>query len=384
MYGKSSWSSIVKSNIAPEPETSNFPSVAQSSAKQSPTKNEADIKNAENDFPALDNNNPAAKNPTQNDTIANIPPKNKVEVLSAGAANNNNLVKDQLPDDSNNDGEFIEKTKRRPKQDGNDSKPNSGRRRDNNNNRNNNNNNNRNRAQGQSTNNNNNSINSNARSSGSARYSVSSNSKLGSNSEKTFDERLAEEKVKYANRFNDEKSELHFNLVQGDLFSVDEGVSLAHCVSEDFKMGAGIAVEFKRRFARVDELLSQNTRTGGCGYLRDPNRYIFYMVTKRYYNFKPYYNSLESSLKSLLTLCQQFDIKHVAMPKIGAGLDQLDWNIVARIIDDIFSGTNIKITIYEYINPNNNRQDNGRRSNNNRPYKASNNRDSAGPLNQSN
>ena len=33
-----------------------------------------------------------------------------------------------------------------------------------------------------------------------------------------------------------------------DLFSVSDDYYLAHCISEDFALGAGIAVEFNNRF----------------------------------------------------------------------------------------------------------------------------------------
>jgi len=48
-----------------------------------------------------------------------------------------------------------------------------------------------------------------------------------------------------------------FNQVKGDLFSCPETDSLAHCISEDCRMGKGIAVLFKRKFGRVDEIKAQ-------------------------------------------------------------------------------------------------------------------------------
>ena len=53
---------------------------------------------------------------------------------------------------------------------------------------------------------------------------------------------------------------LVFREVRGDLFSVSPSTSLAHCVSVDLVMSKGIAVEFRDRFGRVDELKSQSTR----------------------------------------------------------------------------------------------------------------------------
>uniref|UniRef100_A0A3B5LPS2 O-acyl-ADP-ribose deacylase 1 n=1 Tax=Xiphophorus couchianus TaxID=32473 RepID=A0A3B5LPS2_9TELE len=39
--------------------------------------------------------------------------------------------------------------------------------------------------------------------------------------------------------------------VTGDLFSCPRDESLAHCISEDCRMGAGIAVMFKKKFGRL-------------------------------------------------------------------------------------------------------------------------------------
>ncbi|KAA0706994.1 O-acetyl-ADP-ribose deacetylase 1 [Triplophysa tibetana] len=43
----------------------------------------------------------------------------------------------------------------------------------------------------------------------------------------------------------------------GDLFTCSVTDALAHCISEDCRMGKGIAVLFKRKFGGVEELLAQ-------------------------------------------------------------------------------------------------------------------------------
>ncbi len=45
---------------------------------------------------------------------------------------------------------------------------------------------------------------------------------------------------------------------RGDLFTCPANDALAHCISEDCRMGAGIAVLFKKTFGGVDELLAQS------------------------------------------------------------------------------------------------------------------------------
>lgn len=46
--------------------------------------------------------------------------------------------------------------------------------------------------------------------------------------------------------------------VTGDLFSCPEDEALAHCISEDCRMGAGIAVRFRQKFDGVNELHEQS------------------------------------------------------------------------------------------------------------------------------
>jgi len=46
--------------------------------------------------------------------------------------------------------------------------------------------------------------------------------------------------------------------VRGDLFTCPSTDALAHCISEDCRMGAGIAVLFKKHFHGEEELLAQS------------------------------------------------------------------------------------------------------------------------------
>jgi hypothetical protein len=100
-----------------------------------------------------------------------------------------------------------------------------------------------------------------------------------------------------------------------------------------------------------------DVKTGGCAFIKRDDRFIFYLVTKKYYNHKPYYNCLENSLNALLEHCKNLNITKLCMPMIGSGLDKLEWNLVSRIIDDVFNKTNINITIYKF-EPDRNRDNN--------------------------
>ncbi len=117
-----------------------------------------------------------------------------------------------------------------------------------------------------------------------------------------------------------------FTETKGDLFT--QSVlpdALAHCVSEDLRMGAGIAVTFKTKFQRVQEWKDQHRQTGQVAVLFDWSRpAIFYLITKDRYFQKPTIQDLEASLIDMKEICMK-NMKVISIPRIGAGLDKLDW-----------------------------------------------------------
>lgn len=144
-----------------------------------------------------------------------------------------------------------------------------------------------------------------------------------------------------------------------DLFKMYEsGYSIAHCVSADFKMGAGIAKEIENRYhirnyLRVagdrmeyiwDEISVSNR---GCCiyYTTGDDQYIFNLVTKRNYYNKPTYTSMTNSLLDLKKWIIKFNVKNLAIPLIGCGLDRLDWNKVSTLIKGIFKDVDINIVV---------------------------------------
>ena len=149
---------------------------------------------------------------------------------------------------------------------------------------------------------------------------------------------------------NGHKSEESFKLRQviGDLFTCQD--SLAHCVSEDFKMSAGIAKIFRDKFKRVDELTSQCKQKGEVAVLDEGDRYIYYLVTKRRYFNKPTLFDLKSSLIDLKKHALQNDVKRIGMPLIGCGLDKLKWYDVEKLVREVFKNTHIAITVYKLEN----------------------------------
>lgn len=133
---------------------------------------------------------------------------------------------------------------------------------------------------------------------------------------------------------------------RGDLFSCSENESLAHCISADARMGKGIAVIFKKKFGGVDDIKSQGQKPGGVAVLKRGERYVYYLVTKEKYFHKPTYKTLESSLVAMKEHCVSQGIISLSMPRIGCGLDGLQWPRVQNIIEEVFQDTDIRVTVY--------------------------------------
>lgn len=144
-------------------------------------------------------------------------------------------------------------------------------------------------------------------------------------------------------------SNLKISEVEGDLFSAPPDYSLAHCVGADLMMGAGIAVKFKQIFGRVEELCEQKIKTGGVAVLQDQNRFIYYLVTKPGSGDKPTYESLRSSLNQMKNHMVKNKVQKLAMPRIGCGIDGLEWDKVSNELHTVFDKDDVEIVVYVFV-----------------------------------
>lgn len=139
-----------------------------------------------------------------------------------------------------------------------------------------------------------------------------------------------------------------------DLFTVDSKYYFAQCISADFAMSAGIAVQFNRHFDIKNKILSQYSlqylkdwvgktdKTKGDCLLVDQ---VFNLVTKTYGFEKPTYKALAAALQQMRYYCLKYSIEHLAMPRIGCGIDGLEWQKVKQLIISTFEDTDIEILV---------------------------------------
>ena len=63
---------------------------------------------------------------------------------------------------------------------------------------------------------------------------------------------------------------------------------------------------------------------------------------------QPSHESLRSSLKQMRQHCIENDVRHLAMPRIGCGLDKLNWTAVKATIQAVFGETDVALTVYSF------------------------------------
>lgn len=133
----------------------------------------------------------------------------------------------------------------------------------------------------------------------------------------------------------------------GNALDIPEGIIVHGCNSHGV-MGAGIAMEVKRRFPNAFQVYRQEYETeglnlGGITYSQvDQYKFIINAITQGNYGpdirqvdyeavVKCFENVVEFALKVKAQTGKKLDI---VFPMIGAGLGGGNWNIIEKIIDE--------------------------------------------------
>lgn len=139
---------------------------------------------------------------------------------------------------------------------------------------------------------------------------------------------------------------MEYRLIQDDVFN-HKDCYYAHCISRDYALGAGIAVEFDKRYDmrnRLLKLAEEKPETLNEKCIEVEN--VFNLITKAKCWQKPSYESLEEALLEMREkISENRNIKKLVMPKIGCGLDRLSWDKVEPMIQEIFKDLDIEIIV---------------------------------------
>lgn len=141
-----------------------------------------------------------------------------------------------------------------------------------------------------------------------------------------------------------------FKEEQGDLFDKEilSEYALCHCISSDFALGAGIAKIFAKMGVKkklIEQYPKQWQGRGYCLFTEVDSVTAANLVTKERYFHKPALETLKQSLEDLREQTVSREIKKLAMPKIGCGLDKLRWEDVSGLLKEVFEDTDIEILV---------------------------------------
>lgn len=145
-----------------------------------------------------------------------------------------------------------------------------------------------------------------------------------------------------------------------DLFNASNDLDInvsnlifVHCISADFALGDGIAKIFADKYNVRNALNNNYYRSTwdnkGYALFIHTDIIVMNLVTKEKYYNKPTYKTLKESLEHLKNQLLNSPIfleKILVMPKIGCGLDRLEWNKVKDIIEEVFKDIDVSIYVY--------------------------------------
>jgi O-acetyl-ADP-ribose deacetylase (regulator of RNase III) len=122
-------------------------------------------------------------------------------------------------------------------------------------------------------------------------------------------------------------------------------------------MGKGIALQFKKAFpnnyrAYADACKKEEVVIGKLFVTKDQNlalgeKIIINFPTKKDWRKPSEYSFIDSGLTDLIKVIEEYQIKSIAIPPLGAGNGGLEWEKVKQIIEEKLSASNIEIFVYE-------------------------------------
>lgn len=137
-----------------------------------------------------------------------------------------------------------------------------------------------------------------------------------------------------------------------DLFNVPQGYYLAHCITADFSLGAGLAKKIDQVYNMKEKLdyfypyLPFTDKDGdsqvGKALLIDN---VFNLVTKKRPDKKAKYKRLYTTLEDMREKMEHRLITKIAIPKLGCGHDKMEWGRVREIIEEVFEDSDVEILI---------------------------------------
>ena len=144
--------------------------------------------------------------------------------------------------------------------------------------------------------------------------------------------------------------------VAGDLFTAPDVHAWAHGCNCAGAMGAGIAVEFKRRFPRMFDEYRQRCADGrfalGDVFVwSEDERTVYNLGTQEHWRKKAQLAALSKAIERMVSLAEKGRVARIALPRIGAGLGGLDWPRARTVLEAAGNATRVELVVFERYEP---------------------------------
>ena len=139
---------------------------------------------------------------------------------------------------------------------------------------------------------------------------------------------------------------------RGNIFASEDIRAYAHGCNCAGAMGAGIAIEFKRRWPRMYAEYAARCADGRFGLgdvfeWSEGEHTIYSLGTQEHWRKKAQIPALTKALAKMLDLATHAGIERVGLPRIGAGLGGLDWTRVKKVITEAGAETKVTMVVFE-------------------------------------
>ena len=127
--------------------------------------------------------------------------------------------------------------------------------------------------------------------------------------------------------------------------------SIGHCTSEHARMSKGFSEFISPRIPGLRSTCQKAKLLMGQVFPfwdSTRKRCIFNVVTKETFCEKPFLSSLSKTLEELKIHASTNGVS-IAIPKLGCGLDQMNWQEIVNLFQDIFAYADVQIVVYNLV-----------------------------------
>lgn len=136
----------------------------------------------------------------------------------------------------------------------------------------------------------------------------------------------------------------------GDLFAQADLPALAHGCNCAGAMGAGIAVQFKKRWPAMYEdyrarCKDGRFRPGDVFAWEEAGRTVFNLGTEEHWRKGATLDYIERSVRAMLAEAEARGVTRVGLPRIGAGYGGLAWADVRATLERAAAGSPVTLVV---------------------------------------